>query len=166
MNLVYILFAVIVIFLVAFLKKKSDVEGPSDLTGEVETSGDDFEDLNEKFFNNAEGRSPIPFVRTYAPKDKMLIRSILDSEGIPTYVGSEHINNILPGVRIQGHADSVIYIFRDDRWRALPVVEDYIRDLVESANPGLNARAIDFAAVLAALPTSLNQIVPEILEEK
>lgn len=125
----------------------------------------DFRDLYEEFFNKSQDKKIIPFIRIYAPKDKILLRSFLDSEGIPTYTDSEHINNLYPGLNVHGFTDIVIYIFEDNKDQAKIIVEDYIKNLIETINPEIDVKVGDFIALLNALPTSFNQILPEIINE-
>ena len=167
--MLYITLAVAAIFLVAFFKRRSDrrAQQPAEASG-TDAAGEDAEpaDLNEKFLSAAEGRPASAFVRTYASKDTLLIRSLLDAEGIGSYVGGERVNALFPGLMIQNYTDSAIVIFDDERERARPIVEDYIRNLIAAADPDADAFGVDFAAVLLLLPTSLNQILPEILENE
>ena len=156
--IVVIIFAFVIIL---FIKKQN-----SNISSEEKNQEEtDFRDLNEEFFTKSQGENIIPFVRIYAPKDKIILRSILDSEGIPTYVASEHTNNLLPGVRIQGHSDIIIYIIANDQNHARDIVKDYIRNLIESINPDIDVKVGDFFALINALPTSFNQILPEIINE-
>jgi hypothetical protein len=151
----------IAIIAFAYVKKRSRGSSRENTVRKEE----EFRDLNDVFFEKLDRESVIPLVRVYAPKDKMFIRSLLDSEGIPTYVGNEHINNMFPGVRMQGNTDTIIHIMANDRERAVAVVEDYIRNLIESINPDIDSKVDDFLGLINALPTSFNQILPEIIEE-
>ena len=157
------LVAVIIIVIFIFIIFKKYNENNSDK--KIDHDETDFKDHNEDFFNKSQGKSIIPFIRVFAPKDKILLRSILNSEDIPTYVGSDHINNLLPGLRIQGHTDVVIYIFEENKNQAKVIVEDYIRNLIESINPEIDVKIGDFFALINALPTSFNQILPEIIND-
>ena len=159
-NLILVAIAILAVYIFVFRKKKSANRND---TG-VSQKDTEFKDLDEDFFEKSQGRDVAPIVRVYASKDKVLIRSLLDSEGIPTYVGSDYINNLFPGVQLQGHSNTVVYIIADDRTRAKNVIEDYIRNLVSSMNPKIDAKAVDFLAMISALPTSLRQSLPKIID--
>ncbi len=144
------------------LRRENGTESDSDSRPEVER------DLNEEFFKNVEGEISIPFIRIYSNQDKMLIRSILDSAGILSYQDMHHVGDLLPGVRVQGYTDTILYIYESNREEAEEIVVDYIRNQVENltGNQLTTKQALmDAIALLNAKPTSQNQILPEFIVE-
>ena len=162
-NIVFIIIALMIIMILGFYKRKKDNNIRNEEDKNVEKNKEII-DYNQEFLENSEGKEVIPFIRIFAQQDKLMLRSLLLSEGICTYVTNENTNSLYPGVMIQGYTDTVIHIFKEDKEKARPVVEDYILNLIENIRPEIKVKAVDFAAVLATLPTSLNQIVPEIID--
>lgn len=161
-----IILLVIIIVAIAVIARRLD----ADRAGRSET-GDDTDrpdrDLNDDFFQNMGDSTPVPFLKVYTPQDRMLIRSILDSAGIPSYQGSHHVGDLLPGVRIQGHNDSLIYIYDSRRSEAEVLVIDYLKNRVES----LTGEAVTDLSNLAGIMSELNmtpaagyRVLPEFVE--
>ncbi|MDA3958798.1 hypothetical protein, partial [Oceanispirochaeta sp.] len=65
-------------------------------------------DLNEKFLHNSQGQGVVDLVKTFNASDNMILRSILDSKGIDTYVKSNNFGNLYPTFDINNFASSVI----------------------------------------------------------
>ena len=163
-RIVLVLVLLAAVFIIGILRKYFTGRGTATADESEAGSEEEFTDFNEDFLNNAAGRTAVPFVRVFAIKDTLMLRSLLAGAGIKTYIENEKVNNLYGGMMIRGYTDSVINIFEDDIRQARPVVEDYIRNLVEDINPEKTVKAVDLAAVSQALPTSLNQVLPEILE--
>ena len=86
----------------------------------------DFEDFNEKFLRNQGGKVGIlELVRVFRPDDLELLRSLLDAEGIESYVPSSNMGALYPLAAIPGFTDSVVTIYQVDREAARQVVLDY-----------------------------------------
>lgn len=86
----------------------------------------DFEDLNEKFLRNPEGKQgTLELVRVFRPDDLELLRSLLDAEGIESYVPSSNMGALYPLAAIPGFTDSVVTVYEVDREAARQVVLDY-----------------------------------------
>ncbi|MDC7125445.1 MAG: hypothetical protein PQJ46_07750 [Spirochaetales bacterium] len=160
-TLIIIIIATAVIMSVGFYERKKSNINIIEVDNDEEK-----EDYNQEFIKNSDGKEVIPFVRIFAQSDKLLLRSLLSSENIYTYMTSENTNSLFPGRMIQGYTDMIIYIFKEDKKRAKPIVEDYILNLIENINPEIKVKAMDFISVLALVPTSLNQIIPEILDSE
>ncbi len=158
-NAVLIFLAIAIIMIVGFYKNKK-----SKSIGTHERLEDEALDYNQEFIENSEGKDIIPFVRIFAQSDKLMLRSLLSSEGVCTYITNENTNNLFPGRMVQGYTDTVIYIFKEDQAMARPIVEDYILNLIENINPEIRTKAIDLVAAMALLPTSMNQILPEFID--
>jgi hypothetical protein len=95
--------------------------------GRPARDGDDFEDYNEKFLRNFGGKTgSVDLVRTYNADDVMLLRSLLDAEGVETYVQFSSLGALYPTVATIGFNDSVITIYRSDLDVARRVVEDFL----------------------------------------
>lgn len=158
-NTILIFMAIAIIMIIGFnqRKKSKDVDNE-------ENEKDEFIDYNQEFIESSEGQEVIPFVRLFSQSDKLMIRSLLSSENISTYITNENTNNLFPGRMVQGYTDTVIYIFKEDRERARSIIEDYILNLIENIYPEIKTKAIDLVAAMALLPTSMNQIVPEIID--
>ena len=166
-----IVFLIIAMVALGVIKRRLDTrsaareESPDGEQPEM-TGGE--RDLNDEFFANAGGETPTAFIRIYSNQDKMLIRSILDSAGIRSYQDMHHVGDLLPGVRVQGYTDSLLYIYESDREEAEALVVDYIRNRVEqlTGRPVNSKQALaDAVALLNLKPTSRNQILPEFLYE-
>lgn len=122
---------------------------------------------NDRFFEEIEeGSEVIPFVRTYGPNDKYIIQSILDSRGIPSFLSSQYVNNLLPGIRVKGHTDSTISIDKNDVVAATIFVLEYFDSIVEhekKENRTLTEAVYNAIAFLHMMPTTGNRYYPELL---
>lgn len=137
---------------------------------QMNKSGEDgslFDSPNDRFFEEIEdGSEVLPFVRTYGPNDKYLIQSILDSRGIPSFLSSQYVNNLLPGIRVKGHTDSTISIDKNDVVAATIFVLEYIDSIVEQEkkeNRTLAETVYNAIAFLHMMPTTGNRYYPELL---
>jgi len=90
---------------------------------------EDFEDLNEKFLRNTQGKSgAADLVRAFEPGDLSALRSLLDAEGIESYVVESPVGNPYPLETIPGFAESTITVYRIDYEEGRRVVEDYLAE--------------------------------------
>lgn len=95
--------------------------------GKPVKDGDDFPDLNEKFLGSPKKKTEaVALVRAYHSDDLMLLRSLLDAEGVETFVQPSSLGELYPTVSTVGLGDSVITIFKSDLDVACRVVEDYL----------------------------------------
>lgn len=95
--------------------------------GKPVQDGDDFPDLNDKFLGNLKNKSEaVALVRAYHADDLMLLRSLLDAEGVESFVQPSSLGDLYPTVATVGLGDSVITIYRVDLEAACRVVEDYL----------------------------------------
>lgn len=146
-------------------KKNTEQRKPS---AEQEPSNEEppLKELNEKFIRQAQGKEVIPFVKTYNINDRILIRSLLDSVGICTYLKPNSFSSLYPGVAINNHTDSILSIFTKDMPEARKVVLDYIEDLKnidpEKRTPYLR-HAAEYTLSGVVIPTNQDRVLPEIL---
>ena len=90
----------------------------------------------KKFLDQAEGRRVIELAKVYNHQDKMILRSVLDARGIPTYVKSNTFGELYPTFDLNNFATSVISIFETDREEAVQVVKDYLDSLNSDTRSG------------------------------
>lgn len=120
-----ILFLVAVFAIIVYKKfwKQDDVKKiESDTDKELKEM--DFEKL---FFERTEAGEKSQLLMSIASgQDCLMLRSLLFSEGIPSYVEGEHMNNIYGG--ISGTMTTVVaiklYILCDDYDKALEIIND------------------------------------------
>lgn len=168
------LFALVVVMVVFLLRRRAGASerdpdadlasSENDAPGSSGAAGSDEGDIEGRFFARAQGRDTCAVARVFAVRDRLLLRSLLDARGIPTYVKNEHLNSILPGVGVQNGYDSMLYAVCEDAEPAREIVRDYVRNLIQSIKPEIDVHAIDYAALLVMVPTSQNQLLPEIIE--
>ena len=127
---------------------------------------DDFPDFNKRFLENARGKQVIDLVKVYNPQDMIVLRSILDAEGIETYVKSNHFGELYPTYDLHNFATSVISIFNDNSAAAKKVVQDYLLTLnKKSYAEESNALedAVKTSGLLVGIPPESSKFVPELL---
>jgi hypothetical protein len=92
-------------------------------------------DLNEKFFRVAAGRPLRALVRSYAPADTNLLRSVLDAEGIPSHCAANSLGSLYGGVSFAGFSDELIEVLAEDWNDARAILADILRDLAATGSP-------------------------------
>ncbi len=126
-------------------------------------------DLNDRFLAAAEGRPSVALVRSYNPEDVMVLRSLLDSAGIASYVRFQNMNSLYPKIVMGRNSDVLIDVFADELAEARLIAEDYIDRLKAEGliNPGSKASALRNAAEMAIggiiAPSSDTRLLPELL---
>ncbi len=137
--------------------------------GNRDEGAEELMDLNERFLAAAEGRPSVALVRSYNPEDVMVLRSLLDSAGIASYVRFQNMNSLYPKVVMGRNSDVLIDVFADELAEAKLIAEDYIDRLkAESLNsPASKASALRNAAEMAIggiiAPSSDTRLLPELL---
>jgi hypothetical protein len=137
--------------------------------GNREEGSEELMDLNERFLAAAVGRQSVALVRSYNPEDVMVLRSLLDSAGIASYVRFQNMNSLYPKIVMGRNSDVLIDVFADELEEARLVAEDYIDRLkAESgASPHSKAAALRNAAEMAIggiiAPDSETRLLPELL---
>ncbi len=94
-----------------------------------------FNKFEEKFFENVRnGKRYQHFLNLSSQLDCMMLRSILSSMEIPTYIEGLNMNNIYGGASslITNVFKIKLYILVDDYDEAFLMVKDYIKNKVES----------------------------------
>ncbi len=94
----------------------------------------DYNKFEDQFFENVRnGKKYQHFLNLSSQLDCMLIRSILSSMKIPTYIEGENMNKIYGGTStfLTNVFKIKLYILVDDYDEAFLVVKDYIRNKVE-----------------------------------
>ena len=136
----------------------------SSRNGEIDDTQPDF---NQKFLDaGGEDRTPVDLVETFNPVDRMIIRSLLDSEGVETYIEASSLDTILPGVRFPGHSGSVIRIYEDKAGTAREIVEDFIADIKQDRAADINEKLKklgDNAIGGYVIPPNQNRMMPKLL---
>ncbi|WP_169313562.1 DUF2007 domain-containing protein [Spirochaeta africana] len=123
-------------------------------------------DMNREFLSSSHGRVSVPLVRTHSPADMAVLRSLLDSAEIPSYVQFQHTSSLFPGITIQGYTDSLISVFEDSLPEAYEVVHEYITMLKHDrqGTPLSSARNVgEFLAMGYVVPSGDNRTLPELL---
>jgi hypothetical protein len=122
---------------------------------------------NDRFFEQVTDRSNvIPFVRAYGQSDKYMIQSLLDAHGIPSFLSSQYVNNLLPGVRVKNHTDSIIYIDAKDKVEAAILILEYFESLLPGRIPeeySVAKSLYNAIAFLHAVPAANENYRPELL---
>ncbi len=122
--------------------------------------------MNDLFLEKAEGRSVINLLRTYNPGDMALLRSLLDSAEINTFVNFDAMNRLFPGISLGNHTDMILSIFEEDAAEAKLIVSAYLEEQrnhdPEKAASGIRNVA---EAVLGqyVVPSGRNKTLPELL---
>lgn len=158
---------VVIIVAALVIKRRMNASRGNSKSGEGqdgEDPGEPDRDLNQEFFDNAEGETSIPFLRIYSSQDEMLIRSILQSAGISTYQDTHHFGDLYPGVQLLGSNGSILRIYESSRAEAELLVVDYMKNRVEqlTGNPVATTQALaEAVALLNGKSASRNPILPE-----
>lgn len=141
---------------------------PSGQKGQ-EKGSEELLDLNDRFLAAAEGRPSVAIVRSYNPEDVMVLRSLLDSAGIASYVRFQNMNSLYPKIVMGRNSDVLIDVFADELEEARLIAEDYIDRLKAESRvgPGSKAAALRNAAEMAIggiiAPDSETRLLPELL---
>ncbi len=143
MNYLNLIIILLVLLLLALVLHRMQTSGRKTQKELSEDPGDSLQDLNEKFLAQAEGRQVIELVKVYNHQDKMILRSILDARGIPTYVKSNNFGELYPTFDLNNFATSVISLFETDREEAVMVVKDYLDSLNSETRPGSAGGALE-----------------------
>ncbi|MBN2508991.1 MAG: hypothetical protein JXB03_01900 [Spirochaetales bacterium] len=87
-------------------------------------------DFNARFLAAAgPDREAVHLVEVFNPVDQMIIRSLLDAQGILTYIEPSSLETLFPGVRPPGRDGTVIQVYDDESNEAQETVADFILDL-------------------------------------
>ena len=157
--------ALIAVFIFALIKRKSDTEKESQAQkGQVQEQ-QEFRDLNQDFLDKAGGRSSIQVVNTYNLNDLMILRSLLDAEGVCTWVDFENMQSLFPGVTISGYSDSCISVFREDKELSKEIISEYLINVQnnQAESSGKLRSIAEFAIGGYAIPNASTRLLPELL---
>ncbi len=108
---------------------------------------------NAVFLKNAEARAVVNLVKTHNPGDMALLRSLLDSAGINTFVNFDAMNSLYPGVNLGNHTDTILTIFEEDAVEAREIVATYLAER-QSRDPVLGG---------CPMPSGRSKTLPELL---
>ncbi|QEK03565.1 DUF2007 domain-containing protein [Treponema phagedenis] len=101
---------------------------------------------DEYYRKTAAGEQTLPFVKLFYQQDCMIVKSILQSEGIPYHVKQEHLSSVLIGQGVAGQNDTYFYILRKDYEGALKIINDFIAQKEKSFHkPKTISRVIPFS---------------------
>ena len=101
-----------------------------------------------------------------SPADMAVLRSLLDSAEIPSYVQFQHTSSLFPGITIQGYTDSILSVYKDNLPEAFEIVHDYIAMLKGDRHGSSlsTARNVgEFFAMGYVVPSRDNRTLPELL---
>ncbi len=176
MNPIFVLLLITVpILILAIVRRKrehqdslSETPEKNESPMEGEAPEEFFESTpNDRFFEHIDDFSNvIPLVRTYGANDKYMIQSILDANGIPSYLSPQYVNNLLPGVRMKFHTDSIISIDAEDKIEAVILVLEYLESISPENVPSyrsVSASLYNAVAFLHAMPAANEGYRPELL---
>ena len=117
----------------------------------------DFTQFEEKFFEAVKtGKEYQHFLNLSSQFDCMLIRSILASMNIPTYVEGMNINKLYGGAFVSTLSDFNIklYILVDDYDDALDAVKDYLKSKIDSESSEIDRnKALQVLELIVASTT-------------
>jgi hypothetical protein len=122
--------------------------------------------MNAVFLKNAEGKPVINLVRTYNPGDMALLRSLLDSAGINTFVNFDAMNSLYPGVNLGNHTDIILTIFEEDAAEAKEIVANYLAEQRDHEPEKAGSRIRNVAETVLGgypMPSGRNKTLPELL---
>lgn len=99
-------------------------------------------DMNESFIAAAQKSKSeiIDAITVYSVQDLNLIRSLLFSSGIESYVQNEHSSTIFQGIGINGLSSMTISLFKTDYEEATSIVEEYIVNKKKEDNNKRNVK--------------------------
>lgn len=126
----------------------------------------DFIDMNEKFLSKQSRFPMVKILRFYSEIDSIIIRSLLDSAKIPSYVEFSNMNNLYVGFPIQGYSDSFIFVRLNNVFDAKRILKRYI----ESARrENRNRYKTDWRQIIEivvggySVPSVHSRYIPELL---
>lgn len=160
-----ILFTFFIIIFAFITKNKLNKKINKKMKGSNDS--ENFKDLNDIFINNSENRQIIDIIRIYNPIDGTILRSILDSHNIETYVKFNNMNNLYPGIQIPGHTTSIISIFADKLDETIPVFDEYIESLKKIEPTKIKSKirnVIEFSIASQTMPSGRDKRFPELLK--
>lgn len=97
----------------------------------------DFEDLNEKFLRNEKNKQgTLDLVIVYQPDDLVLLRSLLDAEGIESYAPESQMGALYPVSTIPGFTDVTVSVYEIDSETGRQVVKDFLEGYPEVSGDG------------------------------
>ena len=78
-------------------------------------------------------------IRLLAPRDEnelMVLRSVLECEGIPYQIQNEHFGGLYPGLNIFALNERIIFVDESDYERARVVAGDFLKAMERTSLPG------------------------------
>ncbi len=155
---------ILVLFVLIFGLIRKNQERTDKKKVEPENPGN----LDDYFFDNLNKREIIPFLRTFNPSDLIVLRSLLDSDGIISMVNFNKMNSLYPNLTIYGHTDTILYICREDREKALEITKEYIAKIIASEKTekrGVVRNIAEMALGSVVVPSGRSRTLPEIIGE-
>jgi hypothetical protein len=148
-NLLFIVLAIAILSLVIRLLTRPIRPREEDrVRDELERQDNE---LKAKYANGlAAGSSTRQLVRVYSQVDQSLVKSLLDSGGIPSDLLFSNTSGLRIGVGIPGFNDVVFVVLDTDYEAAREIVQDYVASLEEDAQrrkPGTVVRNVAEAAL-------------------
>lgn len=133
---IYILVIVIIVVVLFGLFKSERKKGYSSSISELiendeeYTKSDEYiQDFEEQYFHRIQaGEKEQLFAIISSQQDCGLVRSLLGSEGIPSYVENENINKMYGGVAATGVFSLKLHILLDDYDQAYEIVKGFASD--------------------------------------
>lgn len=111
-------------------RTRRDPAGSRESEGAGAASGDLPEgleyEMEARFYREAaRGKKVLRFLHIYSQFDVMLIKSLLQSEGIPFHTEFEHMNKVRPGLAIRNYNQITVTILDEDYRDALELIRTY-----------------------------------------
>ncbi len=139
MTLELLISLIAVVFVIAVMIRLYDRRKRGLAKSDPVSEDESLVDLNEKFLRLSSDphgtlRPQTKLLRSFAPADTALLRSMLDAEGIPSYCDANSLGSLYAGVALAGISDELILVFTEDAESAREIASAFIQDLL--SGPG------------------------------
>ena len=166
----FIVIMLIGIIIFAYIQRNKDLSTRQENQKKAEEGEEqNTRDLNEVFLDNKGDKKVTALVKSYFPNDTLIIRSILSSAGIESYVDKDALSTLYPGIRGFSKQDSIIYIYESKFEEAKEIVVEYIDNVKKERVIRSNSKTrniIEYAAGGIAVPSGANRELPELMEQE
>ena len=132
MNIGIIIIIAIIFLIFGLIHKLSnhntENEHNNDLTesGEVLPDDSKYMDCTEMYFSEIKnGQKPFKFINIYDQSDLMLIKSLLQAEGIPYYIMNEYSSKVHPAIQISTNIIRNLNILERDYEIVAKIIQEY-----------------------------------------
>lgn len=123
-------------------------------------------DFNDKFLNRSYIVKPVRLVKVYSQIDIILLRSMLDSAKIRTYLENDNMNTLYAGLAIPGYSDAFLSVEMKNLFDAKRIVREYLsknrKNLRKSNKPEFRP-IVEFIVSGYLVPSANTRNLPELL---